>query len=423
MQSDCFTPVYIDNAMATFDVTKLRQDFPILQTTVHGKPLIYLDNAATSQKPHTVIQTLVEYYQQYNANVHRGLHYLSEQATIAYEQVREKVMHFIHAADSREIVFVRGTTEAINLVAHSFAKPRLQPGDEIVITEMEHHSNIVPWEMVCQQTGALLRRIPVTEAGELNTGQFDQCLTKCTKLVALTHVSNVLGTVNPIQLITQMAHAQGVPVLVDGAQAPAHLFEVDVRELDCDFYTLSSHKMFGPTGVGVLYAKSKWLEQMLPYQGGGEMVERVSLSMPTTYKEIPYRFEAGTPNIAGTIGLGAAIDYLAKLDKAAARNHERFLCEYLLQQLATLPNIRILGAAKQRASIATFVFSDMHAQDVATMLDQFGIAVRSGHHCAMPLMERYRLSATLRASLAFYNTKEEVDALIEGLFQVRKWLA
>jgi len=398
---------------AGFDVARVRQDFPILSRKVNGKPLVYLDNAATSQKPEVVIDAVHEFLATYNANIHRGIHQLSERGTEAYEQSRKKVQRFINAAESREIIFVRGTTEAINLVAQSYGRQHIRAGDEIVITTMEHHSNIVPWQMLGEQTGAVLRVVPIDDDGELLLAEYEKLLTPRTRLVAVVHVSNALGTINPLRGIIRRARAQGVPVLVDGAQAAPHL-AVDVRELDCDFYAFSGHKVFGPTGIGVLYGKAELLEAMPPYQGGGDMIKSVTFAK-TVYNDLPYKFEAGTPHIAGGIGLGAAIDYVngIGLDKIGVYEHQ--LLEYATVALSAIPGVRIIGTAKEKASLISFVLDGVHAHDVGTILDHEGVAIRAGHHCTMPLMQRFGVAATARASLAFYNTKEEIDVLVGGI--------
>ena len=400
-----------------FDVERVREDFPILKQKVHGKPLVYLDNAATSQKPVTVIEAEERFYREYNSNIHRGVHRLSERATKAYEDARVKIQHFLNAGEARELVFVRGTTEAINLVAAAYGRKNVRAGDEILITAMEHHSNIVPWQILCEEKGARLRVAPVNNRGELVFEEFEKLLGARTRLVSVTHVSNVLGTINPVREIVEAAHRRNIPVLVDGAQAAPHL-RVDVRELDCDFYAMSSHKIFGPTGIGVLYGKARLLEAMPPYQGGGDMISSVFFEK-TIYNVIPYKFEAGTPNIAATIGLGAAIDYINQLglENVAAYEHE--LLEYATEALSRIPGVRIVGTARQKASVISFVLDGIHAHDVGTVLDQEGIAVRTGHHCAQPLMERFQVPATARASLAFYNTKEEVDRLATGIENVK----
>ena len=405
-----------ENSVARFDVAKIRKDFPILDQKVNGKPLVYLDNAATSQKPQSVIDALVRYYTTNNSNVHRGVHTLSQLATDDYEEARGKVRAFINAAEDREIIFVRGTTEGINLVAQCFGRANVGPGDEIIISRMEHHSNIVPWQFLCEERGAHLRVVPVNDAGELQIDEYERLLGPRTKLVSLTHVSNALGTVNPVKKIVEMAHRHGVPVLLDGAQAVPHR-PVDVRDLDCDFYVFSGHKLYGPTGIGILYGKAELLEAMPPYQGGGEMIKSVTMEK-TIYGDLPHKFEAGTPNIAGSIGLGAAIDYVNSLgiDRIAA--YERELLEYGTACLSSLSAVRIIGTAPEKSGILSFVMDGVHPHDIGTILDREGIAVRTGHHCAQPLMERYGISATSRASLAFYNTREEIDALVKGLDRV-----
>lgn len=404
-----------------FDVQKLRSDFPILETKVHGKPLVYLDNAATSQKPQAVIDALTSYYTHENANIHRGVHALSELATEHYEQARAKIQHFIHAADASEVIFVRGTTEGINLVAQTYGRTHIGAGDEVIISALEHHSNIVPWQILCEQQGAKLRVIPVNDAGELELDEFEKLLGPKTKLVAIAHVSNALGTIVPLRRVTEIAHQHNVPVLVDGAQAAPHL-QIDVQALDSDFYVLSAHKMYGPTGIGVLYGKRRLLDAMPPYQGGGDMISSVTFEK-TLYNKLPYKFEAGTPDISGAIGLGAAIDYLNNigLDRIAAHEHE--LLVQATQKLSAIPGVRLIGTAKQKAAVVSFVMENVHAHDVGTILDQEGIAVRTGHHCAQPLMLRFGVDATARASFGLYNTKEEVDALAAGIQKVREVFA
>jgi cysteine desulfurase/selenocysteine lyase len=404
-----------------FDVQRVRRDFPILNQRVHGKPLVYLDNAATTQKPQTVIDAMVRSYAEDNANIHRGVHLLSERATRAYEEAREKVRVFLNAPDAREVVFVRGTTEAINMVAQTFGRANIGPGDEVLITEMEHHSNIVPWQLICEEKGARLRVIPITDEGELRLDLVDGLLSDRTRLVAVVHVSNALGTVNPIRAIVEKAHARGVPVLVDGAQAVAHL-PVDVQALGCDFYALSGHKLFGPTGIGVLWGRLPLLEEMPPYQGGGDMISSVTFKK-TTYNVVPNKFEAGTPNIAGSVGLGVAIDYLSSIDFAAMRAYEHELLAHGTRALTAVPGVRIIGTAPDKASILSFVMEDVHPHDIGTILDQEGVAIRTGHHCTQPLMERMGVPATARASLALYNTKEEIDALVAALARVREIFA
>ncbi|MBI3894924.1 MAG: cysteine desulfurase [Acidobacteria bacterium] len=407
--------------LSAFNVWRVREDFPILKTQVYGKPLVYLDNAATSQKPQGVLDALNRFYAQECANVHRGLHWLSELATQDYEDARVKVQRFLGAAEAREIIFVRGATEAINLVAHSYGRKYVQAGDEILITAMEHHSNIVPWQILCQEQGARLRVAPINDAGELILEEFQKLLNSRTRLVAVGHVSNALGTVNPVRQIIQMAHNHNIPVLVDGAQAVPHL-KVNVQELDCDFYAFSGHKFYGPTGVGVLYGKVRWLEEMPPYQGGGDMISAVTFEK-TTYNSLPYKFEAGTPHIAGGIGLGAAVDYVSEvgLNQIAAYEHE--LLAYAARQVSRIPGLRIIGTAREKAGVISFVLEGLHPHDIGTILDREGIAVRAGHHCAMPVMERFGVPATTRASFACYNTQEEVDALVAGIQKVQEVLA
>lgn len=401
-----------------WDVTRVRRDFPILATQAHGKPLVYLDNGATSQKPQSVIDAVSHYYESGNANVHRGVYALSESATAAYEGTRAKVARFLNAREDREIIYVRGTTEAINLVASSFGRLKVKAGDEILVSAMEHHSNIVPWQMLAEQTGAGLKVIPMNERGELKLDEYQKLLTPKVRIVAVTHISNSLGTINPIKEMVKLAHAKGVPVLVDGAQGAPHVV-VDVRDLDCDFYTVSGHKMFGPTGVGVLYGKAAHLEAMPPYQGGGDMIRSVTFAK-TTYAPIPAKFEAGTPDIGGVVGLGAAVDYLGALDRTAAAAYEQDLLEYATKQLGTVPGLRIVGTAAHKASVISFVLDGIHAHDVGTIVDQAGVAIRTGHHCTQPVMEFFNVPATARASFVFYNTRDEVDILVEALKGVRK---
>jgi cysteine desulfurase/selenocysteine lyase len=401
-----------------WDVERVRQDFPALHQQVHGKPLVYLDNAATSQKPQVVIDALTAYYSRENSNVHRGVHLLSEKATQAYEAGRARVQRFLNAADTREILFVRGATEGINLVAASYGRTWVGAGDEIIISAIEHHSNIVPWQILCEEKGAVLRVIPVNDDGELLLDEYARLLGARTKLVAVGHISNALGTINPIEQMIEMAHRQGVPVLIDGAQAAPHL-RVDVRALDCDFYVFSGHKTLGPTGIGVLYGKAEWLERMPPYQSGGDMIASVTFEK-TTYNALPYKFEAGTPHIAGVIGLGVALDYLSGLGLDRVVAYERELLAYGTVALRAVPGVRIIGTAQEKASVLSFVVDGVHAHDVGTVLDQAGVAVRAGHHCAMPVMQRFGVPATVRASLAFYNTREELGALVAGLHDVRE---
>jgi len=402
-----------------WDVQAVRRDFPALHQRVNGAPLAYLDNAATSQKPQVVIDAVSRYYRRDNANVRRGVHVLAERATAAYEGAREKVRHFLNARSVREIVFLRGTTEAINLVANGLGS-RWMSGDEIVLTRMEHHANIVPWQLLRERCGVRLRVLPITPAGELEPERIAGLFSERTRLLALTHVSNVLGTVNPVAEMVQVAHRHGIPVLVDGAQAVPHMV-VDVQALDCDFYCFSGHKMFAPTGIGVLYGKEALLEALPPYQGGGEMIRRVSFEK-TDFADPPYRFEAGTPHIAGAVGLGVAIDYLEGLDRKAAADHERRLLHVATAQLREVPGLRILGEAPNKVGVVSFVMEDVHAHDLGTVLDHKGVAVRTGHHCAMPLMAFYGVPATTRASLAFYNTPQEIDRLVEGLHYAREIL-
>ncbi len=401
------------NNVAQYDVVSIRNDFPILGKQVHGKPLVYLDNAASSQHPVQVIDAVKDLYESGYSNIHRGVHQLSQDATKAYENARATVRGFINADCMHEIVYTRGTTESINLVAQSFARPRLQKGDEILITHMEHHSNIVPWQILCEQTGAVLKVVPISDAGELEMDRFAELLGDRTKLVSVVHVSNALGTVNPVQEIIDMAHAQGVPVLVDGAQAVPHI-PVDVQALDCDFYAFSGHKIYSPTGIGVLYGKEKLLNEMPPYQGGGDMILSVSFE-GTTYNTLPYKFEAGTPNIAGAIGLGAGIDYVQKVGLGAIAAHEHGLLEYATSKLKQIDGLRIIGEADQKAGVLSFVLDAAHPHDIGTMLDAEGVAVRTGHHCAQPVMDRFGVPATARASFAMYNTFQEIDVLADAI--------
>jgi cysteine desulfurase/selenocysteine lyase len=404
--------------MSPLDVEHVRKDFPILERSVNGKPLAYLDNAATTQKPRAVIEAITQYYSRYNANIHRGVHVLSEEATAGYEGAREKVRAFINASFSREIVFVRGATEAINLVAQSYVRPRVREGDEILISHMEHHSNIVPWQQVREQTGAVLKVAPINDRGELELEDFARLLGPRTRFVAITHASNALGTINPVREIVRLAQERGVPILLDGAQAVPH-FGVDVEELGCDFYAFSGHKMYGPTGIGALYAREERLEEMEPYQSGGEMILSVTFEQ-TTYNRVPHRFEAGTPNIGGAIALGTAIDYLTGLDLKAIRAHEQDLLEYATQEVSKVPGVRLIGTAASKTALISFTLDDIHPHDVGTILDQEGVAVRTGHHCAQPVMERFGLAATARASFAVYNTRQEIDRLVAGLHRARE---
>jgi cysteine desulfurase / selenocysteine lyase len=408
-------------ALSALDVAAVRRDFPILDQIVHGHPLVYLDNAASSQKPHAVIEAEREAYETYYANIHRGVHSLSMRATDAYEAARAKVQRFLNAASTREIIFTRGTTESINLVAATYGRRNVLPGDEVLVTALEHHSNIVPWQMLCEEKGAVLRVAPIDDRGQVVLDELVALLGPRTRLVAVAHVSNALGTILPVKRIVEAAHARGVPVLIDGAQAVPHA-PVDVRALDCDFYALSAHKVYGPSGVGVLYGKQALLEAMPPYQGGGDMILSVSFEK-TTYNELPYKFEAGTPNIAGVIGLGAALDYVAAVGLPRIAAHEADLLQYATKRLHEIPGLRIVGTAEEKAAVISFVLEGIHPHDVGTILDYEGIAVRTGHHCAQPVMARFGLPATARASFAVYNTREEVDALVQGLHKVQEVFA
>lgn len=402
---------------STFNIDTIRADFPILHTQVYGKPLVYLDNAATSQKPESVIQTLDNYYRTSNANIHRGIHALSEKATADYEAARLKIQRFINAQDGREIVFTTGTTQSINLVAAAWGGANLKPGDEVLITWMEHHSNIVPWQMICQKTGATLKVAPITKRGELDLDAYTNLLSAKTKIVAAPHISNALGTINPVKQMIELAHNVGALILLDGAQAVPHV-RVDVTDLDCDFYAFSAHKMCGPTGIGALYAKAAILDAMPPYQGGGEMIKSVTFTH-TEYHDIPHRFEAGTPHIAGGIGFGAAIDYLNSIDFDGAAAHEHALTAYATEQLNAIDGLTIIGTAEHKTSVLSFVIDGIHPYDMAPVLDHQGVAVRTGHHCAQPVMDFFEVEATLRASLAFYNTFDEIDTLILAIDKAR----
>lgn len=401
-----------------FDVEAVRRDFPILSQRVDGKPLVYLDNAATSQKPQVVIDAMNRYYLEENSNIHRGVHYLSEKATESYEAARGAVQRYINAASTKEIIFTRGTTESVNLVASSFGGKQLTAGDVVVISAMEHHSNIVPWQMLCERSGATLRIIPMNDEGELLQDEYVKLLDERTKLVALTHVSNALGTINPVKDMITLAHRRGIPVLIDGAQAAPHM-RIDVRDLDCDFYAFSSHKIFGPTGVGVLYGRQALLESMPPYQGGGDMIKSVTFEK-TIYNDLPQKFEAGTPNIAGGVGLGATIEYLNRLDMKAAAVHEQGLLAYATEVVGAIPGVRLIGTAQHKAGVLSFILEGVHPHDIGTILDDDGIAIRTGHHCAQPVMQRFGLPATARASFAFYNTKAEIDILVRGIHNAIK---
>ena len=408
----------IQNQTEDFDVEKIREDFPILHQEINGKPLVYLDNAATSQKPKSVIDSIEKYYRGYNSNIHRGVHTLSENATEAYESARIKVRDFIHANSTKEIVFVRGATEAINLVAQSFGRNTLGSDDEIIITELEHHANIVPWQLLNQQTGAKLKYVPINDNGELVESEYKKLLNEKTCIVAVGHISNALGTINPIENMINLAHEYGAKVLIDGAQATSHT-SVDVKKLDCDFYVFSGHKLFGPTGIGVLYGKEDLLEKMPPYQGGGDMIKMVTMK-ETQYNELPHKFEAGTPNISGVIGLGAAIDYVNKIGLENIGNHEKQLLDYANQMASEITELKFIGTAKNKTSILSFTLDGIHPHDVGTILNNEGIAIRTGHHCAMPVMEYFQIPATSRASFSFYNTHAEVDVLIEGINKCSK---
>ncbi len=401
-----------------YDVRALRAEFPILARTIHGKPLVYLDNAATTQKPQAVIDAMVRYYSEYNSNVHRGIHTLSQEATAAHEHVREHVRSFINARSDKEILFVRGTTEAVNIIAHSFGKYTIQPGDEIILGAMEHHSNIVPWQMMCEAHGAILRVIPINDAGELLLDEYRALLTPRTKLVAITHVSNTLGTINPIKEMTDMAHHHGAYVFVDGAQAVPHL-AVDVQDLGVDFYCFSAHKLYGPTGIGVLYGKEEILNALPPYQGGGAMISTVSFTK-TTYNELPFKFEAGTPHIEGIIGLGAALDVVDRIGIERIADHEKTLTKYATQRLQTIDGLRIVGTSAHKAGVISFSINDIHPHDIGTLLDNYGIAIRTGHHCTQPLMERFGVTALCRASFALYTMREEIETLVMGLERVQE---
>ncbi|MCD9186626.1 MAG: cysteine desulfurase [Pyrinomonadaceae bacterium] len=402
--------------MSSFDVNKIREDFPVLSQTVNGKPLVYLDNGASSQVPNLVIERGSKYLAEEHSNIHRGVHYLSQNATTAYEAAREKVKRFINAKEAKECIFVRGCTEGCNLVAYSFGRKFINEGDEIILSQMEHHANIIPWQVVAEEKGAKIRVIPMNERGELILEEYENMLNERTKIVAITHVSNSLGTINPVKEMIATAHKFGVPVFIDGAQAIPH-FPVDVQDLDADFYTFSGHKMFAPTGSGVLYGKKEWLDKLPPYQTGGGMIRTVTFEK-TTYAPIPEKFEAGTPAIAANIGLGAAIDYLNSIDFEAAAAYEHELLEYATEKLSAIEGVRIIGTAKEKASVLSFTIENVHPHDIGTILDQQGIAVRAGHHCAQPVMQFFDVPATARASFAFYNTKEEVDKLVEAVQKV-----
>jgi cysteine desulfurases, SufS subfamily len=399
-----------------YDVHRVREDFPILSRRVYGKPLVYLDNAATAQKPRAVMDAVRSLYEKYYANIHRGVHQLSVESSEAYEKARETMKDFLHAGDTREIVFVRGTTEGINLVAQTYGRANVRAGDEVLISTLEHHSNIVPWQILCEEKGAKLVVAPINERGEIRMDELERRLSGKTKIVAVSHVSNALGTVNPVKSIIALAHGRGVPVLVDGAQAAPRL-AVDVQDLDCDFYTFSGHKMYGPTGVGILYGKAEHLEAMPPYQGGGDMISSVTFEK-TTYNILPYKFEAGTPNIAGGIGLAAAADYVRSLGIENIEAHENDLLSYATGRLSAIPGLRVIGTAREKAAVLSFTLEGVHPHDVGTVLDREGVAVRTGHHCAQPVMDFFQVPATSRASFALYNTREEVDVLFAGIQKV-----
>ena len=401
-----------------FDINKIREDFPILGREVYGRPLVYLDNAATTQKPRCVVEAITEEYYNVNANVHRGVHYLSQQATDLHEAAREKVRQFINARSTNEIIFTRGTTESLNLVVSSFCDGMMQEGDEVIVSVMEHHSNIVPWQLQAAKKGISIRVIPMTDEGELRLDEYEKLFTERTKIVSVTHVSNVLGTVNPVEEMIHIAHEHGVPVMVDGAQSTPH-FAVDVQAMDCDFFAFSGHKMYGPTGIGVLYGKEEWLDRLPPYQGGGEMIESVSFEK-TVFEHLPFKFEAGTPDYVATTGLAKAIDYMTAVGMDNIQRHERELTEYAMQRLSEVEGIRIFGRAPRKDAVVSFLVGDIHHLDMGTLLDRLGIAVRTGHHCAQPLMIRLGIQGTVRASFAMYNTREEIDALASGIERVSK---
>jgi cysteine desulfurase/selenocysteine lyase len=406
------------NVFTMFDINKIREDFPILGREVYGRPLVYLDNAATTQKPRCVVEAITDEYYNVNANVHRGVHYLSQQATDLHEAAREKVRLFINARSTNEIIFTRGTTESLNLVVSSFCDGMMQEGDEVIVSVMEHHSNIVPWQLQAAKKGISIRVIPMTDEGELRLDEYEKLFTERTKIVSVTHVSNVLGTVNPVEEMIHIAHEHGVPVMVDGAQSTPH-FAVDVQAMDCDFFAFSGHKMYGPTGIGVLYGKEEWLDRLPPYQGGGEMIESVSFEK-TVFEHLPFKFEAGTPDYVATTGLAKAIDYMTAVGMDNIQRHEHELTEYAMQRLSEVEGIRIFGCAPRKDAVVSFLVGDIHHLDMGTLLDRLGIAVRTGHHCAQPLMIRLGIQGTVRASFAMYNTREEIDALASGIERVSK---
>ena len=413
------TPIAVGGAV--LDVARVRADFPILRREVHGKPLVYLDNAATTQKPQPVLDALIDYYTDLNANVHRGVHLLSQSATDAYEAARETVRRFFNAASVQEIIFTRNSTEGINLVAHAFGAARIREGDEVLITTLEHHSNIVPWQLLCSRSGARLRVAPIDDRGELILDELAAMIGPRTRIVAVAHMSNALGTINPIEAIVALAHDKGVAVLVDGSQAAYHM-PVDVRALDCDFYVATGHKLYGPTGIGILYGKKALLEELPPFLGGGDMIRSVTFE-GSTWNELPGKFEAGTPNIAGAIGLGAALDYIQGIGMPAIAQYEQELLTYASAVVSDVPGVRLIGTARRKASVVSFVMQDVHPHDIGTIVDREGVAIRTGHHCAQPLMDRFRVPATARASLAMYNTREEIDALGRALLRVREVFA
>lgn len=406
--------------MNTFDVETIRQDFPILQTKINGKPLVYFDNAATTQKPIQVIDTLTKYYSETNSNVHRGVHFLSEKATQVYEAARKTVQKFINASKTEEIIFVRGTTEGINLVVNSYGLKNLKKDDEIIISTLEHHSNIVPWQMLCEMTGAVLRIIPINQKGEIIFEEYKKLINEKTKFVSVSYISNSLGTINPVKKIIQEAHSYNIPVMIDGAQAVQHT-KIDVQDLDCDFFAFSGHKIYGPTGIGVLYGKEKFLDSMPPYQGGGDMIKNVTFEK-TTYNDLPYKFEAGTPNIAGSIGLATALDYVNNIGIENIAAYEKEILEYGTSRMEEIEGMRIIGTADEKASVISFLMGDTHPYDVGTLLDHLGIAVRTGLHCTEPLMKFFKIPGTVRASFAFYNTKEEIDMLIKAVYRTQAML-
>jgi len=409
-----------DTYIKKFDVAEIRKEFPVLERMVKGKNLVYFDNAATAQKPQVVIDALVRYYHQYNANIHRGIHSLAEEATAAFEATRDTAREFINAKYREEIIFTRGVTEGINLVAATWGRQNIKEGDEIIISAMEHHSNIVPWQMLCLEKKAKLKIIPVDDNGELVMAEFEKLITSKTKFVSIVHASNSLGTINPVKEIIDIAHQRNIVVLVDGAQSSVHL-DIDVQDMDCDFFVLSSHKIYGPTGVGVLYGKKELLEEMPPYMGGGEMIKEVTFDH-TTYNELPYKFEAGTPNIADTVAFKAALDFVNEVGKENIRKHEEALTKYAMEKLSAIEGVRLVGTAKHKTSVVSFIVEDVHPQDIGILLDNYGIAVRTGHHCCQPLMNRFEIPGTVRASFGMYNTKEEVDELVKGVEKAIKML-